>query len=90
MRHGDEQCGGSEAAHHAGEYHVPRPEHEGDEDGDDAADEESAAVEGVDEDGLGREERQGAAYSEGVGLKRKTTFRARNVKMMSTCHDDSI
>ena len=69
MRHGDEEGGGREAAHHAGEDHVPRPQDEGDEDGDDAADEEAAAVEGVDEDGLGREERQGAAYSEGVGLK---------------------
>ena len=70
VRHGDEEGGGREAAHHAGEDHVPRPQEEGDEDGDDAADEEAAVVEGVDEDGLGREERQGAAYSEGVGLKR--------------------
>ena len=70
MRHGDQQRGGREAAHHASEYHVPRPENEGDEDGYDAADEEPAVVEGVDEDGLGREEGQGAANSEGVGLKR--------------------
>ena len=70
VRHGDEEGGGRDAAHHAHEYHVPRPEDEGDEDGDDAADEETPVVEGVDEDGLRREERQGTANSESVGLKR--------------------
>ena len=52
VRHGDQQSGAHEAAGHAREDHVPRPHDEGDEDGDDAADEEPAAVEGVDEDGL--------------------------------------
>ena len=64
-----QQGGGKEAADHAGGDHLGGSHGRSDDDGDEAAAEEAALVEGVDEGRSRRGERQGAAQSDCVTLK---------------------